>query len=260
MKLSSRVIVAVVFVVFFGGILVTTALGYWQTESTKIPATYTEGDFAGQANPADIRGSYSFNDVSKNFGIPLEDLAVAFRLNSANPGAVQIKTLETIFEDANVEIGTGSVRVFTALYKGLPYDLTNETSFLLPEAVEILKAKASLTPEQIAFLDTHTAMPQTATSTLPAPVAEATPAAQATPTAEQKTTTEAHTPTAGSVTGQTSFQNLLDWGVKAADVESVLGKTLPSNLQTLIKDWASSNGIVFSEVKTKLQALVDAAK
>jgi hypothetical protein len=103
-------------------------------------------------------------------------------------------------------------------------------------------------------------MPQTATSTLPAPVAEATPAAQATPTAEQKTTTEAHTPTAGSVTGQTSFQNLLDWGVKAADVESVLGKTLPSNLQTLIKDWASSNGITFSDVKIKLQALVDAAK
>jgi hypothetical protein len=66
--------------------------------------------------------------------------------------------------------------------------------------------------------------------------------------------------TAGSVTSQTSFQNLLDWGVKAADVESLLGKTLPSNLQTLIKDWASSKGIVFSEVKTKLQALVDAAK
>lgn len=266
MKLSSRAIAAIVFVIIFGGILVTTAMGYWQTESSKVPATYAEGAFAGQANPADIRGSYSFDDVSKNFGIPIEDLAAAFRLDSPNPGSIQLKTLETIYADSEFEIGTGSVRVFTALYKGLPYDLTAETSFLLPEAVEILKAKATLSPEQIAFLDTHTLVPQAVTPTLLAPVAvltqpaEATLAAQVTPAPEVKATEIGHTPTAGQVTGQTSFQNLLDWGVKTADIESALGKTLPSNLQTLVKDWAASNGIVFSELKPKLQALVDAAQ
>ena len=265
MKLSSRAIAAIVFVIIFGGILVTTAMGYWQTESTKVPATYKEGEFAGQANPADIRGSYSFEDVSKNFGIPLEDLAAAFRLDSPDPGSIQLKTLETIYADSNFEIGTGSVRVFTALYKGLPYDLTAETNYLLPEAVEILKAKATLSPEQIAFLDAHTLVPQAVTPTLPAPAAvltqpaDATPAAQITPTREAKATEIGHTPTAGQVTGQTSFQNLLDWGVATADIETALGEALPSNLQTLVKDWATSKGITFSELKTKLQTLVDAA-
>jgi len=266
MKLSSRAIAAIVLVIIFGGILVTTAMGYWQTESAKVPATYTEGEFAGQANPADIRGSYSFDDVAENFDIPLADLAAAFRLDAADPGVIQLKELESIYEDTGFEVGTGSVKVFTALYKGLPYDLANETNYLLPEAVEILKAKATLTPEQIAFLDTHTLIAQAASPTLPAPVAElnqaaeATPVPQSTPKSETKATEEGHTPTAGQITGQTNFQNLLDWGVQSADIESALGEALPSNLQTLVKDWASSKGVPFSELKTKLQALVDAAK
>ena len=264
MKLRSRAIAAIVLVIIFGGILVTTSMGYWQTESSKIPVTYTEGEFAGQANPADIRGSYSFNDVADNFEIPLEDLAAAFRLDAPDPGAIQLKELETIYADSEFEIGTGSVRVFTALYKGLPYDLTAETSYLLPEAVEILKAKATLSPEQIAFLDTHMLEPQVATPTLPVPVAEVsgaaegTPAAQVTPTQVAKATEEGHTPIAGQITGQTKFQDLLDWGVATADIENALGEALPSNLQTLVKDWASSKGVAFSELKTKLQALVDA--
>ena len=264
MKLSSRAIAAIVLVIIFGGILVTTAMGYWQTESSKVPATYTEGAFAGQANPADIRGSYSFDDVANNFDIPIEDLAAAFRLDSPDPGTVQLKELETIFAGSEFEIGTGSVRVFTALFKGLPYDLSAETSYLLPEAVEILKAKASLSPEQIAFLDTHTLVVQTTAATLPAPTAEltqviqSTPAAQVTPTQVAKATEEGHTPIAGQITGQTSFQDLLDWGVKTADIEIALGEALPSNLQTLVKDWATSKGVAFSELKTKLQTLIDA--
>ncbi len=266
MKLSSRAIAAIVIVIIFGGIFVTTAMGYWQTESSKVPATYTEGEFAGQANPADIRGSYSFNDVAENFDIPLEDLAAAFRLDSPDPGTIQLKELETIYADSEFEIGTGSVRVFTALYKGLPYDLSAETSYLLPDAVAVLKAKAALTPEQIAFLDTHTLVPQVATPTLPVPAAELTasteetPASPVTPTPGVKATEAGHTPTAGQITGQTSFQNLLDWGVASADIETALGETLPSNLNILIKDWATSKGVPFSELKTKLQALVDAAK
>ena len=264
MKLRSRAIAAIVLIIIFGGILVTTAMGYWQTESSKVPATYTEGEFAGQANPADIRGSYSFDDVANNFGIPMEDLAAAFRLDAPNPGAIQLKELETIYADSEFEIGTGSVRVFTAFYKGLPFDLTSETNYLLPEAVEILKAKADLSPEQIAYLDTHTLVPQIAASTLPAPAAEvtqaiqATPAAQVTPTQVAKATEEGHTPIAGQITGQTKFQDLLDWSVATADIETALGEALPSNLQTLVKDWATSKGVAFSELKTKLQALVDA--
>ncbi len=260
MKLSSRAIAAIVLVIIFGGILTTTAMGYWQTENAKTPARYTEGAFAGQANPADIRGSYSFDDVANNFEIPLADLAAAFRIDLPDPGTMQLKELETIFEDTEFEIGTGSVKLFTALYKGLPYDLAIESDYLLPEAVEILKAKATLTPEQISYLDTHTLSPQAAS----APAAEldqasgATQDPQVTPVGEAKATEEGHTPIAGKVTGETDFQDLLDWGVQSADIEKALGETLPSNLKTLIKDWASSKSVPFSELKTELQTLVDA--
>ena len=47
------------------------------------------------------------------------------------------------------------MRLFVAWYKGLPYELS-EDSFLPAPAVQILRDKAELTPEQKAYLDTHT--------------------------------------------------------------------------------------------------------
>ena len=80
MTLTSKPLAALVVFILFGGIFFSSLMGWWQTESTKEAATFTGGEFAGQANPADIRGSYTFGDVNKNFGVPLADLAVAFRL------------------------------------------------------------------------------------------------------------------------------------------------------------------------------------
>ncbi|MGB8983706.1 MAG: hypothetical protein WCC12_17690, partial [Anaerolineales bacterium] len=66
MTLTSKPLAFILFIIMFGGIAVSSALGWWQTESTKVPAAYTEGEFAGQANPADIRGSYTFGDISNS--------------------------------------------------------------------------------------------------------------------------------------------------------------------------------------------------
>ena len=68
----------IVLVFIFGGIWISSLTGSWQTTSTKIPATYTSGEFAGQYNPADIRGSYTFGEISDNFKIPLNDLGDCF--------------------------------------------------------------------------------------------------------------------------------------------------------------------------------------
>lgn len=157
MKLTPRFMAIVVFVVLFGGIMLSAALGQWVTTTTKEPMTFKEGEFAGQYNPADIRGSYTFGDISRLFGIPLEDLAFAFRLTEGDPALVRLGTLEDKLADMGVDLGTSSVRLFTALYAGLPFDLSLQDSYLLPEAVAILKEKANLTAEQSAYLDTHTA-------------------------------------------------------------------------------------------------------
>ena len=50
---------------------------------------------------------------------------MAFRFPAdVDPAAYPVKKLETQFADSGYEIGTESVRLFVALYKGLPYDLS----------------------------------------------------------------------------------------------------------------------------------------
>jgi hypothetical protein len=70
MKLTAKPLAALIFVILFGWIGLTTALGWWQTKTTKEPVKFAEG-IAGQYDPADIRGSYLFGDISRLFEIPL---------------------------------------------------------------------------------------------------------------------------------------------------------------------------------------------
>jgi hypothetical protein len=272
MRITPRWMAVLVVTILFGGILLSNALGEWTTKSTKEPLTFAEGEFAGEYNPADIRGSYTFGDVSELFDIPLEDLAVAFRVSEPDVAAVSVKTLEEKFVDLGVDLGTSSVRLFVALYRGLPFDLTGEDTYLLPEATELLKQKASLSPEQLTYLESHTAKEATALST-PAilevtqtseVIVESTPAftptgGDGTPGGGSGTPDPEHTPEANKVGGKTTFQNLLDWGVKQEDIEKVIGQPLPA-ASLLIKDWATSQGLSFSTLKDQLQALVDAVK
>ena len=72
-----------------------------------------------------------------------------------NAEAFKVKELETIFPDKDSEVRTSSVRLFTAWYKGLPYEMKEE-SFLPGPAVAILQEKAILDQMQQSYLDTHT--------------------------------------------------------------------------------------------------------
>jgi len=156
MKIKSNTLGILVLVILFGGIIAGSAMNMWITESTKIPDKIDEGASSGEYNPLDIKGSYTFGEVSELFGIPLEDLSNAFDLpEDIEPSAFKCKELETIYAGQEFEVGTGSVRMFVALYKGLPYEATEETYFL-ENAVQILKEKADLTEEQIEYLNSHT--------------------------------------------------------------------------------------------------------
>jgi hypothetical protein len=50
MKLNSFTLAALVVIMIFGGIGISTAMNWWQTESSKTPAVFTEGEFAGLSN------------------------------------------------------------------------------------------------------------------------------------------------------------------------------------------------------------------
>lgn len=261
MKISTRVMAILVFALLVGGIGLSIALGAWSTKNEKIPATYAEGEAAGEYNPADIRGSYTFGEVSSLFEIPIEDLRTAFRLPGGNPEAVALKELEGLYGDLNVEIGTSSVRLFTALYRGLPYTVGTEDTWLLPEAVALLREKAQLSPEWVVYVESHmaglTPVPQVSMSTL---TPESNPTPTMTPTPRKGSGTPSasgtpdHTKESGKVTGQTTFQDMLDWGISQEAIEQVIGESLP-DVGLVIKDWITSKGLTFSSYKTALEGL-----
>ena len=158
MKVKSYAVALTVLIVIFGSVAVTSYLGQWKTTTDKVPATYTSGEAAGQYNPADIRGSYTFGQIQDAFGIPVEELGVAFGVKDPSKYATfQVKELETIYASLaaqNKEVGTDSVRIFVALYKGLPITLT-DTTYMPRPAVDILKSKAILSQDQLDYLNSH---------------------------------------------------------------------------------------------------------
>ena len=261
MKLNSKILAVLIVVILFGGITFTTLMGWWATETSKVPAKYAEGEAAGEYNPADIRGSYTFGEVSTVFDIPIEDLAAAFNLPAdQDPSGVALKTLEELYGELPVEIGTASVRLFTAWYLSLPYE-PEDTDYLPLAAANILRQKGNLTPDQLAFLDTHSV-----DLTAESPVLEAALAATATPAAVENAAPQPvvdaaateHTPEERLVTGKTTFQNLLDWGVPQTAIEEIIGGSLPAP-ETIIKDHLAAQGLEFSSLKGALQAEVDKA-
>ena len=257
MKIKNWHMGLVVLIVIFGGIAMTMAFNLWKTEGggggqgsgdSMVPVTFKVGEFAGEYNPADIRGSYSFGNISELFEIPLAELGTAFGLeaieNLAYFGCGDLEAAYANLEE-DVEIGTGSVKVFVALYTGLPYTLADD-EYLPQSAVELLKAKATLTEDQIAFLDTHSVDISGLQIVEPSTVT-----GEDTPTEEHEESTER------IVKGNTTFKDVLDWGIPEEEIEAIIGGELPATGMT-IRDFAIQEGLDFDHIKAPLQAKVDA--
>lgn len=246
MTLTSKPLAAIIFAILFGGIAFSTAMGWWATESTKEPVTFTEGEFAGQYNPADIRGSYTLGDIEQSFGIPSTVMAQAFNIQTDDPAAFAVKGLEDIYSTSEFEIGTASVRLFVAFYNGLPLDLS--TDIFLPESAAVLLKDKTLNPDQFAYLDSHT-IPGPATDSS-APAAATVQVAESAPEAES---------TERLVKGKTTFQEVLDWGVTRETIEQIMEVPMPNPL-TKIKDFCTEKGMDFETIKINLQSEVDKLK
>lgn len=165
MKLKPQTTILLSTLFVFVGIATTMATGLWQTESDGTPrklqsetmqsAQGQTGEQIAQYDPNDIRGSYTFGEISTLYGIALSDLATSFHLTDAEAGAFQIKTLKDRFADADQEVGTASVRMFVAYYLSLPYTPTEET-WLTQSAVDILEGHGGLTEAETAYLAAYT--------------------------------------------------------------------------------------------------------
>ena len=250
MKIKTWVMAIICIVAIFGSIAVSSAFGFWQTTTDKIPAKYSSGEAAGEYNPLDIKGSYDFATISRVFEIPLADLGIAYGVPDGPAlGSFQVKTLEEIWSTVltnNLEIGTDSVRFFVAFYKGTPMEFV-DTVGIPGAAVDLLLAKGKPTEEQKSFMTSHRV--------------DATPVASGTTTNSVEASKDTSTAAVSEhvVKGATTWREVLDWGVAKSDLEALLGSPISSE-SMLIKDDCATKGIEFSSIKSKIQSLVDAAK
>jgi len=241
MKINSKTMGILIFTIFAIGIGTTIATGIWATESEKIPSKYNETELQGIYNPADIRGSYEFAEVAKLFEIDLATLFEAFGLPlESMEDNLQTKDLETIYENAGVEIGNESVQIFVALYKGLPIEL--DGSYVPEPGVNIiLEANQNLTEEEKTYLMTHAFV-----MTEPANLDNS--------TLEESTAIE--TPDSEAIIkGASTFQTLLDAGIKKEEIEEIIGGPMPLS-NKILKDYCNEEGLSFTQVKDQLNELL----
>jgi hypothetical protein len=153
MKLKPQYALLITLIIIIAGVVFSSAAGLFDTKSSKEPEKMSEAGYEDSYDPGDIRGSYTFTEISSLYGIPLEDLMTAFILDKGDVNE-KIGELGAKFESSEAEIGTASVRLFVAYYLDVPYDLTEEV-FLPASAVELLISRGSLDSEQTAFLESH---------------------------------------------------------------------------------------------------------
>ncbi len=272
MKLKIVPLAAVTLAAFTFGIAGASALGYWITESKKEPAKVASGEFAGQADPGDIRGSYSFGDVEKAFGVPAAVLAEAFGFTDRPAAEIKAKDLEETYagKTGALEVGTDAVRFFTAAWIGMPYEPEPDTG-LPTRAVELLEGR-NLHPATAALVRSRIVGGEPSFGTLSAapaqtasPAAPASTAAPAAPTpaapAAAPAATDTHTTAAAAareVKGSTTFGDLTTWGLSRAQVKEALGGREPGAATEKVRDFCTAAGVEFSTVKTKLQEMANA--
>ena len=245
MRINLKIVGLLSLGIIFGGIAIFMGLGIWQTESSKIPAKFNTGIYEGLANPADIRGSYTFAEVAEAFDVPAEILKEAFMIPSdVDAEKIQTKDLEGMysFEDGT-EIGNGSVKLFVALYRGLPYALSDD--YIFDKGVALIKQNQSeLSTEIEAYLAEHTVLSEDQGTTINevAPVAV--------------DTSEATSSEENLIKGNTTFQQILDMGITVEAVEGIINADLPQRSMT-VKDYCMNENLEFSEIKAALQELIE---
>jgi hypothetical protein len=223
MRLNPFIYGILVLAVFLGTIGIFQAAGAWSV-SGKLTAS-GEKVAPNPADPASIKGWMTLEQLTTAYNFTIADLKARFNLTADITPATAVKDLESdTFE-------TDDLRTW----------LKERISGAPSARGETAPAATQSTPAAPAILTT------------PVPT-QAAAAGQTTPTVDPTV----HTQTDFTITGKTTFQNLVDWGVKKEIIVQVVGSDPP--LSAIIKDYATGKSLEFGTLKTALQAEVDKVK
>jgi hypothetical protein len=100
MRVNKYVMPIILVVAMFAVVLVAQATGSWQvTGSTQIVPTTT----SGRPDPEAIKGKMTLDEIITTYGIPQADLYAALKLPSDLPTSKQVKELESVIQDFEVD-------------------------------------------------------------------------------------------------------------------------------------------------------------
>jgi len=239
MRLNTKLIGFMFSGIVFAGIVIANLSGLWITESEKKPTLIKEGEFAGMSNPDDIRGSYSFDDISKSFDVEPLIIAEAFGLVTDEPEDFKCNMLEEYYANMldGVELGTDSIKQFVAIYTGLPYD---GEAVLPSTAIEVLEREGKWTAD---MQETYEGMVIDMTQL------------GACRQALVEVDSQANNELDMEIKGQTTLAEVIDWGLSQQEIEDVLGFKV-ENTNINIKDLCEEKGLSFSQIKAELNTLL----
>ena len=277
LRIRSAFLGPAIFVVIFAGIAVSALLGYWETESSRVPRRIASGDYTGEFDPADIRGSYSLGDIEKTFGIPAALVARAFGLEPMEDPAVfranELEQMYGVTADGG-EVGTDALRYFTALYTGLPY-IPDESTRLPETALPVLEDKLATADLEVVSRitvpladllaaaelgmaeDGGTAESSGDEASIIGGEGVETPGADGFPVAS--IADEEHAEDEMTVKGRTTFGEILDWGLNQEEIEAVIGVGMGLRLEN-VRDFVVDAGLEYGTIRDALQALLDERK
>ncbi len=204
---------------FLGIVLSFQAVGIWSI-SGKITAD-GQAVLPSASDVESIKGWMTLDQIATAFDVPLDEILSTFQLPADTPGSAALKDLET--EKFSV----------TNLRTWLQERSLAPTQGITPMIGFDIQA-AALTPSPTVEIDVDAQIPFTSAPT-------------------------EHSAPERTMTGKTTFQNVLDWGVSQPTIEQVLGCAMPLP-GMLVKDFVNQNGLDFATVKAALQAEIDKAK
>ena len=209
----------VVVIVFMSVIVISQAAGYWST-SGKVT---TSGDLVNPSadDVETIKGWMTLNQISDTYAVSLTEILREFSLPDTTSGDTSIKDLESeTFE-------------VTLLREWLVSRMNGEEPALTIPLPTELSPQPTAIPTNITIINV-------------------------TPQVNGEIT-ETHIAPENTITGKTTFQELIDWGLDVVVIESIIGTPFPGG-EIIIKDYVTGLGMEFSPVKTALQDELEKAK
>lgn len=234
-------------VVLFLGVFISDQLGYWSTQSS---GDFLSGDkdTVTMEFPDELRGSTTFGEIESAFNIPASLLAKAYNFDSREPSLIKVMYVSDAFAylGEDVEMGTGSVKMFIYLYKGLDTSHLEEIENLPSTAVDVLKEEGKWTDVSETLMTDHIILIDEGLF-LDATISDI--------MEEDSHETSAEV-LAGTleINGNTTINDIIIAGLSLETIEATLGVEV-ANVNLGFRDICEENDLEFSTKKNELMLL-----